>query len=78
MYKLYLELRSIAKYTMVVAMRSVRGCRCGTQAMKDAQKAINVAVELAKEMGVEFSVEKTVVMCSLLTKDLVPTRCQKA
>jgi hypothetical protein len=32
------------------------------QAMKDAQKAINVAVDWAKEMGVEFSVEKTVVM----------------
>jgi hypothetical protein len=32
------------------------------QAMKDAQKAINVALEWAKEMGVEFSVEKTVVM----------------
>jgi hypothetical protein len=33
-----------------------------SEAMKDAQKAINVAVEWAKEMGVEFSVEKTVVM----------------
>jgi hypothetical protein len=32
------------------------------QAMKDAQKAINMALEWAKEMGVEFSVEKTVVM----------------
>jgi hypothetical protein len=32
------------------------------QAMKDAQKAINVSVGWAKEMGVEFSVEKTVVM----------------
>jgi hypothetical protein len=32
------------------------------QAMKDAQKAINVALEWAKEMGVELSVEKTVVM----------------
>jgi hypothetical protein len=37
-----------------------------SEAMKDAQKAINVAVEWAKEMGVEFSVEKTVVM--LFTK----------
>jgi hypothetical protein len=33
-----------------------------SEAMKDAQKAINVAVEWAKEMGVEFSVEKTVVI----------------
>jgi hypothetical protein len=33
-----------------------------SEAMKDAQKAINVAVEWAKEMGVEFSVEKPVVM----------------
>jgi hypothetical protein len=33
-----------------------------SEAMKDAQKAINVAVEWAKEMGGEFSVEKTVVM----------------
>jgi hypothetical protein len=32
------------------------------QAMKDAQKAINVSVGWAKEIGVEFSVEKTVVM----------------
>jgi hypothetical protein len=32
------------------------------QALKDAQKAINVALEWAREMGVEFSVEKTVVM----------------
>jgi hypothetical protein len=32
------------------------------QAMKDAQKAINVSVEWAKDMGVEFSVEKTVVI----------------
>jgi hypothetical protein len=32
------------------------------QAMKDAQKAINVAVEWAKEMGLKFNVEKTVVM----------------
>jgi hypothetical protein len=32
-----------------------------SEAMKDAQKAINVSVEWAKEMGVEFSVEKTVV-----------------
>jgi hypothetical protein len=32
------------------------------EAMKDAQKAINMAVEWAKEMGVEFIVEKTVVM----------------
>jgi hypothetical protein len=37
-----------------------------SEAMKDAQKAINVAVQWAKEMGVEFSVEKTVVM--LFTK----------
>jgi hypothetical protein len=33
-----------------------------SEAMKDAQKVINVAVEWAKEMGVEYSVEKTVVM----------------
>jgi hypothetical protein len=33
-----------------------------SQAMKDAQKAINVSVGWAKEMGVEFSVDKTVVM----------------
>jgi hypothetical protein len=32
------------------------------QAMKGAQKAINVSVGWAKEMGVEFSDEKTVVM----------------
>jgi hypothetical protein len=37
-----------------------------SEAMKDAQKAINVSIEWAKEMGVEFSVEKTVVM--LFTK----------
>jgi hypothetical protein len=47
------------------------------EAMKDAQKAINVALEWAKEMGVEFSVEKTVVISSL-TKDQVHIRCQKA
>jgi hypothetical protein len=33
-----------------------------SEAMKDAQMAINAAVEWAKEMGVEFSVEKSVVM----------------
>jgi predicted peroxiredoxin len=43
------------------------------QAMKDAQKAINVAIEWAKEMGVEFSVEKTVVMLLTNTRsELLP------
>jgi hypothetical protein len=37
-----------------------------SEAMKDAQKAINVAVQWAKEMGVKFRVEKIVVM--LVTK----------